>query len=72
MIAHELKRLRQRTGLSQEHFAALLGVTGMTVSRWERGQHRIDNLTAAGIRFTLMRWRKRKKKKKKDLTSDDS
>ena len=46
----EAKALRQSTGLSQDKFAAILGVTGACVSRWERGQRKIGHLTAAGIR----------------------
>lgn len=35
-IAALVYELRQRVGLSQEKFAAKLGVTFSTVSRWER------------------------------------
>ena len=35
-IAALVHELRQRVGLSQEKFAAKLGVTFSTVSRWER------------------------------------
>ncbi|HBE17915.1 MAG TPA: XRE family transcriptional regulator [Cyanobacteria bacterium UBA11149] len=33
----ELKRLRERARLSQSAVAKLVGVTGKTVSNWERG-----------------------------------
>lgn len=32
----DVKALRQRTGLSQEHLAQVLGTSWITVSRWER------------------------------------
>ncbi|MBD2075492.1 helix-turn-helix transcriptional regulator [Phormidium sp. FACHB-592] len=35
-VAALVHELRQRVGLSQEKFAAKLGVTFSTVSRWER------------------------------------
>lgn len=35
-VAVLVQDLRQRVGLSQEKFAAKLGVTFSTVSRWER------------------------------------
>ena len=34
-----LSKWRRERDLSQEDLAALLGVRGMTVSRWERGSH---------------------------------
>ncbi|MBE9125414.1 MULTISPECIES: helix-turn-helix transcriptional regulator [unclassified Coleofasciculus] len=33
----ELKKLREQSGLSQAALAKLVGVTGKTVSNWERG-----------------------------------
>ncbi len=41
MTGQTLKRRRTRLGYSQRQFAARLGVDPMTVSRWERGVHRI-------------------------------
>ena len=32
-----LKHLRERVGLSQDELARCIGVTGKTVSNWERG-----------------------------------
>ena len=32
-----LKRLREQAGLSQEGLARVIGVSGKTVSNWERG-----------------------------------
>jgi len=52
-----IRALRQRLGMSQEEFADAVGVTsGVSVSRWERGQNGpdrrcrkvLDELDAAG------------------------
>lgn len=37
MEAKEVKAIRAELGLSQEQFAKLLGVSWMTVWRWEHG-----------------------------------
>jgi DNA-binding transcriptional regulator YiaG len=42
--------LRQAMGLTQEQFARRLGVTKMTVSRWECGRMQPGNSMAAAIR----------------------
>lgn len=42
--------LREAMGLTQEQFGRKLGVTKMTVSRWERGGMRPTASTAAAIR----------------------
>ena len=33
----EIKSLRQSLGMTQDHFAQILGVHTLTVSKWERG-----------------------------------
>jgi transcriptional regulator with XRE-family HTH domain len=45
----ELKKLRQRAGLSQSALAKLVGVTGKTVSNWERG------VTPANLNFAQVK-----------------
>ena len=40
MTAQEIKELRQRSGWTQERFARELGVSVMTVSRWETGKQK--------------------------------
>lgn len=35
--SHTLKELRKQAGLSQEGLARVVGVSGKTVSNWERG-----------------------------------
>ena len=37
-IPRLVRELRERTGLSQEKFAARLGVTFPTINRWENGK----------------------------------
>jgi transcriptional regulator with XRE-family HTH domain len=43
MTGQELKDFRARLGLSQAQLASALGVAVMTVSRWERGEQRIEH-----------------------------
>ena len=35
----QIKALRQRTGLSEKAFAALIGIQFATINRWEKGWH---------------------------------
>jgi len=43
MGKEEIKALRASTGLSQVEFGDLIGVSSITVSRWERGvQNPVD------------------------------
>lgn len=37
-ISRVVRELRQQLGLTQEKFAAKLGVTYLTVNRWENGR----------------------------------
>lgn len=39
MNATQIRTLRERLGLAQAVFAKRLGVTIVTLSRWENGQH---------------------------------
>jgi DNA-binding transcriptional regulator YiaG len=49
--------LREAMGLTQEQFGIKLGVSKMTVSRWECGRMRPSTLTAAAIRNLQARTR---------------
>ena len=42
----DVKQLRERLGLTQEHLAHKLGVTVKTVNRWERGRSKPSPLAA--------------------------
>ena len=46
MDGKALKRRRLALGYSQSQFAALLRVHVMTISKWERGQHRVPESVA--------------------------
>ena len=36
----EVKHIREKTGLSQKHFAALVGVSKRTLENWEQGRRK--------------------------------
>ena len=42
MMAHPLKHYRNAQGITQEALAARLGVTSITISRWETGARKIN------------------------------
>lgn len=43
-VADWIRRLRQKANMSQAQYAAMLGVSQPTLSRWERGVGRIPIL----------------------------
>lgn len=43
--ADEIRRLRFRAGMTQEHMAARIGVTFSAFSRWENGHSRPSRLS---------------------------
>lgn len=45
----EVKKLREKLGLTQVEFAARLGVNPITISRWERGICRPSKLALTQI-----------------------
>lgn len=47
--AAAIKRLRRRLGLTQEKFARRLGVTHVTVNRWERHLAEPKGLSVAAL-----------------------
>ena len=48
-----VRELRERTGLTQEKFAAKLGVTFPTINRWENGRARPSPLAMQKIEELL-------------------
>ena len=52
-IPRLVRELRQRTGLTQEKFAARLGVTFPTINRWENGRARPSPLAMQKIEELL-------------------
>ena len=52
-ISRLVRELRERTGLSQEKFAARLGVTFPTINRWEHGKAKPSPLALMQIKDLL-------------------
>ena len=52
-IPRLVRELRERTGLTQEKFAAKLGVTYPTINRWENGRARPSPLAMEKIEALL-------------------
>jgi len=48
-LAKKIRDLRSRLGLTQEQFAAKVGVTFSTVNRWESGKSKPSPLAAKRI-----------------------
>lgn len=49
-----VRELRERTGLTQEKFAAKLGVTFPTINRWENGRAKPSPLALKQIEDLLL------------------
>jgi transcriptional regulator with XRE-family HTH domain len=52
-ISRLVRELRKRTGLTQEKFAAKLGVTFPTINRWENGRAKPSPLARQKIEELL-------------------
>lgn len=52
-VSHLIRNLRQLTGLSQEQFAATLGVAFSTINRWENGHIHPSPLALKQIKAML-------------------
>lgn len=52
-IPRLIRELRERTGLTQEKFAAKLGVTYPTINRWENGRAKPSPLALKQIEDLL-------------------
>lgn len=53
-FARFVRELRERTGLTQEKFAAKLGVTFPTINRWENGRTKPSPLAMKQIEELLI------------------
>jgi DNA-binding transcriptional regulator YiaG len=63
MTGQVLRRRRTRLDYSQPQLARLLGVDPMTVSRWERGVHRIPVAVARLVTAMAPRAKKNRARK---------
>jgi transcriptional regulator with XRE-family HTH domain len=54
-IPRLVRELRKRTGLTQEKFAAKLGVTFPTINRWENGRTKPSPLAMQKIEELLIK-----------------
>ena len=63
MIADEVKRIRKRLGLTQAELAKELGVTRVSVARWEIGMYAVPEM-AARLLERLVRERRPMKRKR--------
>jgi len=52
-VAKNIRKLRTKLGLTQEQFAAKVGVTWSTVSRWENGRGKPSPLAMKQIQELL-------------------
>ena len=52
-VSRLVRELRERTGLTQEKFAAKLGVTYPTINRWENGRAKPSPLALKQIENLL-------------------
>ncbi|MGA7933025.1 MAG: helix-turn-helix transcriptional regulator [Kovacikia sp.] len=52
-VSHLIRELRNLTGLSQEQFAATLGVAFSTINRWENGHIQPSSLALKQIKAML-------------------
>jgi len=62
MQAREVQRIRQRLRLTQSDFAALIGVTRVTVARWETGKVAVTEPMSKLIRIVAKSRPTRKEK----------
>jgi len=63
MTPEELRKLREKTGLSRDKFAVLvLDVTPATIGRWERGDFKIDALKGLGIKTRVEQYLAKRKR----------
>jgi DNA-binding XRE family transcriptional regulator len=64
MDGNEFKRRRERLRYTQPEIAALLGVHEITISKWERGVHRIQESVALALQHMKPKQGGTKKRKR--------
>lgn len=64
MKGQELKKWRERHGLTQQQLAEEVGVTWVSVARWEAGSRSPNKLTAPLLERAIQRIEKRQGKNK--------
>jgi transcriptional regulator with XRE-family HTH domain len=65
MTGDELKALRIKLGLTQEELGERLGVTRVTVARWEIGLRKVPELAVRLVQYVAKEVRMQQQKKKK-------
>ncbi len=53
MKASDIKKRRERAGLTQDELADLIGVTKQTVSNWETGRHKPSKFVLQCLQLAL-------------------
>lgn len=71
-ISRLVRELRERTGLTQEKFAAKLGVTFPTINRWENGRAKPSPLALKQVEDLLRDMGDRGKDLLQEFFPDDS
>lgn len=56
MTKEQIKMLRDKTGKSQEDFAQLIGVSFVTINRWERGLSEPNQMAQRQLERTRKRY----------------
>jgi putative transcriptional regulator len=54
-LTNNIRDLRSSLGLTQEQFAAKVGVTFSTVNRWESGKSKVSSLAMRQIKEIMVR-----------------
>ncbi len=61
MSAGDVFQTRTKLGMSQYQFAGLVGVTPITISRWERGETKVSAAYSTHIRTLVSEYKENRK-----------